>query len=198
MNDYCAVFWLRRKQTLPHLFLLAQKVLGTPASSVYSERLFSEYGNIYESTRSRLLPKTSEKMLFLHHNYQIIASEERVRDARANVVVDVVPAPAVVSINLEVPEPLPPARMPAFDVRGTGAAANFQVKHKTSREQVPTMIATISAVKGKQKLKRKVEPSNTSFKFLQSKVYAPSSTSSSTASSSSNPSNLEVEDEDEE
>ena len=150
------------------MFLLAQKVLGTPASSVYSERLFSEYGNIYESTRSRLLPKTSEKMLFLHHNYQIIASEERVRDARANVVVDVVPAPAVVSINLEVPEPLPPARMPAFDVRGTGAAANFQVKHKTSREQVPAMLATISADKGKekQKLKQKVEPSNTSFKFM--------------------------------
>jgi hypothetical protein len=52
----------------PTLAKLARKYLATPASSVYSERLFSEYGNIYEEKRSRLLPQTGEKILFLHHN----------------------------------------------------------------------------------------------------------------------------------
>jgi len=46
--------------------VLAKKFLSTPASFVYSERLFSEYGNIFEEKRSRLLPKSREKLLFLH------------------------------------------------------------------------------------------------------------------------------------
>jgi len=39
-----------------------------PPSPVYSERLFSEAGNLYEQKRNRLLPKAGEKLLFLHHN----------------------------------------------------------------------------------------------------------------------------------
>ena len=34
----------------------------------FSERLFSEAGNLYEQKRNRLLPKTVEKLLFLHYN----------------------------------------------------------------------------------------------------------------------------------
>ena len=41
------------------------------SAAIYSERLFSEFGNLYEKERSRLLPKNSSKMLFLHHNYPI-------------------------------------------------------------------------------------------------------------------------------
>jgi len=58
------------------MFKMALKHLPTPASSVYSERLFSEFGLIYEKKRSQLLPMNSSKMLFLHHNYPIFEIEE--------------------------------------------------------------------------------------------------------------------------
>ena len=56
--------------TYPTLALLARKYLAVPASSVYSERLFSEYGNLYEKKRSRIRPAIAEKVLFLHHNWR--------------------------------------------------------------------------------------------------------------------------------
>ena len=61
-------WWKEHATQFSHLVKLARKYLATPASSVYSERLFSEYGNIFEEKRARLLPKTGEKLLFLHHN----------------------------------------------------------------------------------------------------------------------------------
>ena len=51
------------------------------AASVYSERLFSEFGNLYEDKRSRLLPRNSSKMLFLHHNYPIMDKNKRRQEA---------------------------------------------------------------------------------------------------------------------
>ena len=61
-----------RKQELvgrfPLVCQLAKKVLSAPASSVYSERLFSEMGNLYEKKRSWLRPYAAENLLFLHHN----------------------------------------------------------------------------------------------------------------------------------
>ena len=66
-------FWRDRQREFPTLAKLARKYLATPATSVYSERLFSEYGNIYEQTRSRLLPRNGEKILFLHHNLKRLA-----------------------------------------------------------------------------------------------------------------------------
>ena len=56
------------EEKFPHLKKLVPKLLATPASSVYSERMFSEYGNIFESNRSRLLPQRGEMLLFIHHN----------------------------------------------------------------------------------------------------------------------------------
>ena len=55
-------------ESYPNLKNLFKKYFSAPPSSVYSERLFSEFGNVYEEKRSRLLPKNSEKLLFLHHN----------------------------------------------------------------------------------------------------------------------------------
>ena len=62
--DDCAILHLRS------LKKVAEKFLTSPLSSVYSERLFSEFGNIYEEKRSRLLPETGEKLLF-HHNLKL-------------------------------------------------------------------------------------------------------------------------------
>nr|XP_004213102.1 zinc finger BED domain-containing protein 4-like [Hydra vulgaris] len=59
--------WMQEER-FPLLKTIASKHLCTPASSIFSERLFSEYGNIYEKKRSRLLPKTGEMLLFIHHN----------------------------------------------------------------------------------------------------------------------------------
>ena len=60
---------IRKKYT--HLVRIARRYLSAPPSSVYSERLFSEAGNLYEQKLNRLLPKTGEKLLFLHHNLKI-------------------------------------------------------------------------------------------------------------------------------
>ena len=62
------LYWQMKKEKFPSLSKLARKHLSTPASSVYSERLFSEYGNIYDKNRSRILPTTGEKLLFLRQN----------------------------------------------------------------------------------------------------------------------------------
>ena len=69
-------FWEAHKNELPNLYILAKNLLGAPPSSVYSERLWSEYGDIYDKKRSRILPTRGNKMLFLHHNYPLIQSEE--------------------------------------------------------------------------------------------------------------------------
>ena len=65
-------FWQKNKEKYPHLYIIAMQALSVPASTVYSERLFSEAGNIYEKKRSRLLPTRGAKMLFLHHNYPLL------------------------------------------------------------------------------------------------------------------------------
>ena len=63
--------WWRAQTEYPSLKKVAKKFLTSPLSSVYSERLFSEFGNIYEEKGSRLLPETGEKLLFLHHNLKL-------------------------------------------------------------------------------------------------------------------------------
>ena len=53
---------------IPLICKLAKKHLAAPPSSVYSERLFSEMGQVYEKKRSRLRPELAENLLFLRHN----------------------------------------------------------------------------------------------------------------------------------
>ena len=60
--------WWKNANQFPRMQELARKLLCTPSSSVFSERMYSEYGNIFEEKRSRLLPKNGEKLLFIHHN----------------------------------------------------------------------------------------------------------------------------------
>ena len=61
-------WWLSNKQVYPNIFDIALKYLSPPSSSVYSERVFSEAGNISSETRSRLAPHKVDDILFLHRN----------------------------------------------------------------------------------------------------------------------------------
>ena len=61
-------WWENNKCSYPLLHKLMKKMLSAPVSSVYSERLFSEAGNVLEERRSRLSATNSEKLIFLHHN----------------------------------------------------------------------------------------------------------------------------------
>ena len=63
-----ASFWSTYESRMPLLAELARKHLATPISSVYSERLFSEFGQVYEQKRKRLKPSTASGLLFIHHN----------------------------------------------------------------------------------------------------------------------------------
>ncbi|XP_061704198.1 zinc finger BED domain-containing protein 4-like [Cydia pomonella] len=65
-------WWVKNKAKYPLMAHLAKKWLAAPGSSVYSERLFSEAGNIYEKKRNRLLPDRAESLVFLHHNLPLL------------------------------------------------------------------------------------------------------------------------------
>jgi len=70
-NPY--TWWAANRNLFPHyLANLAAIYLSAPGSSVYSERLFSEAGNIYEEKKNRLLPSNAEKLIFLHHNLPLL------------------------------------------------------------------------------------------------------------------------------
>ena len=58
------VWWKDHAIQFPYLVKLATNFLTTPASSVYSDGLFSEYRNSFEEKPARLLPTTGEKLLF--------------------------------------------------------------------------------------------------------------------------------------
>ncbi|GBP33236.1 Zinc finger BED domain-containing protein 4 [Eumeta japonica] len=60
------------KNGFPILSKLAKRYLITPASSVYSERLFTEAGLLYEKKRNRLAPERAEKIVFLHLNLPLV------------------------------------------------------------------------------------------------------------------------------
>lgn len=68
-------WWSRHREKFPDLINLVRQFLSSPATSVYSERLFSEIGNIYVDNRSRLNSENAEKLLFIHHNLDKINYE---------------------------------------------------------------------------------------------------------------------------
>ncbi|KAF2885999.1 hypothetical protein ILUMI_20173 [Ignelater luminosus] len=55
-------WWEANAKQYPNLTKFAKIYLSAPCSSVYSERLFSEVGLIYEDKRNRLLPLNAEKL----------------------------------------------------------------------------------------------------------------------------------------
>lgn len=72
-KDHCPFAWWKKYSLkFPNMSQMAKVYLSAPASTVYSERLFSEAGNVYEKKRSRLLPERAESLVFLHHNLPLI------------------------------------------------------------------------------------------------------------------------------
>ena len=57
-------YWRLKESNYPTLAALARKYLCVPASSVYSERLFSEYNRLYEKKRSRITPTALNRYCF--------------------------------------------------------------------------------------------------------------------------------------
>ena len=69
------MWWHENGPRFPLLSVLASKYLSAPPSSVESERIFSVGGNVNTPKRNRLLPDTSESLMFLHHNLRIFEFE---------------------------------------------------------------------------------------------------------------------------
>ncbi|GES79255.1 zinc finger BED domain-containing protein 1-like [Rhizophagus clarus] len=61
-------WWKSKQENFPVLSIIARKYLGIPATSVASERLFSDAGNHIIAKRSLLDPALLGKMVFLKRN----------------------------------------------------------------------------------------------------------------------------------
>ncbi|KAJ8933902.1 hypothetical protein NQ314_013701, partial [Rhamnusium bicolor] len=65
-------WWKTHQKTFPTLAALAKHYLCAPDTTVFSERLFLEAGNVFETHRNRLLAENGEKLVFLQITYQIV------------------------------------------------------------------------------------------------------------------------------
>jgi hAT family C-terminal dimerisation region len=63
-------WWKAKREIFPILSIIAQKYLAIPATSVASERLFSDAGNHITAKRNSLDPGLLGKMIFLKRNMQ--------------------------------------------------------------------------------------------------------------------------------
>lgn len=69
----CPYRWWKREHTnFPILSTFALKYLSAPATTIFSERLFSEAGNVFEEKRNRLSAANGEMLVYLHHNIPLL------------------------------------------------------------------------------------------------------------------------------
>nr|CAI5851396.1 unnamed protein product [Callosobruchus analis] len=62
-------WWKSNKKAFPNLALMASKFLSASASTIFSEQLFSEAGNVFESKRNRLSPENRGKLVSYSTSY---------------------------------------------------------------------------------------------------------------------------------
>ncbi|KAJ9515946.1 hypothetical protein QJQ45_016872 [Haematococcus lacustris] len=78
------VAWCRRYGSkLPHLQVVAQRVLSNPATSAATERLFSAFNFIYSDRRSRLLLGRMWIMSYVFFNTRVMTRKEHHASAEA-------------------------------------------------------------------------------------------------------------------
>ena len=63
-------WWKAKQEIFPILSIIARKYLGIPATSVASERLFSDAGNHITAKRTLLDPGLLGQIVFLKRNMQ--------------------------------------------------------------------------------------------------------------------------------
>lgn len=74
-KDSPILWWKEHYKQFPKLSQICQKYLCSPPSSVYSEKIFSEAGNVFDAKRNRLSSDNGEKLIFLHHNAPLLNYE---------------------------------------------------------------------------------------------------------------------------
>ena len=79
-------WWKSQKVNFPCLFQTVRALLATPATSVPSERIFSEAGYVARARRSRILPENLNKIIFIKKNMKYIPdlSKEQLQDFAAD------------------------------------------------------------------------------------------------------------------
>ena len=70
-STHLITWWKERKGQFPCLFQAVKALLSTPATSVPSERIFSEAGYIARARRSRILPRNLNKFIFIKKKLKI-------------------------------------------------------------------------------------------------------------------------------
>ena len=65
-------WWKNNEKKFPILSKLSKEYFGISATSVPSERLFSDVGNVITNKRSSLKPEKVEKLIFLKRNASLL------------------------------------------------------------------------------------------------------------------------------
>ena len=65
-------WWESYHYRYPVLGRLVKKYLSAPPTSVNSERVFSDAGELYSDRRTRLLPELAEKLLVIKYNFPLV------------------------------------------------------------------------------------------------------------------------------
>ena len=68
-------YWRDVESSWNSLALVAKKYLSAPLSSVESERLFATCGDLLSDKRMSISDEKFEKIVFLHHNLDILNFE---------------------------------------------------------------------------------------------------------------------------